>query len=94
MILNYAVHARAALKWFEEKIGLKMLVVALGVHIPIWFSLIFVGVVLVGSVVASLLFARETDSTIHVDLPPDFDLPLLEDAPEDLESADVNQHKI
>jgi 3-oxosteroid 1-dehydrogenase len=27
MILNYAVHARAALKWFEEHIGLKMLVI-------------------------------------------------------------------
>jgi 3-oxosteroid 1-dehydrogenase len=27
MILNYAVNARAALKWFEEKIGLKMLII-------------------------------------------------------------------
>ena len=30
-------------------------VVAVGFHIPIWFSLVFVAVVLVGSVVASLL---------------------------------------
>jgi 3-oxosteroid 1-dehydrogenase len=27
MMLNYAVNARAALKWFEEKIGLRMLVI-------------------------------------------------------------------
>ena len=74
-------------------IGLKMLVVALGIHIPIWVSLVFVGVVLLGSVAASLLFAKENDSTIHVDLPPDFDLPLSEDAPEDLESAESNQEK-
>jgi len=74
-------------------IGLKMLVVALGIHIPIWVSLVFVGVVLLGSVAASLLFAKETDSTIHVDLPPDFDLPLSENAPEDLESAEINQEK-
>jgi tellurite resistance protein TerC len=54
-------------------IGVKMLVVAVGLNIPIWFSLVFVAVVLLGSVVASLLIAPETDSTIDVDLPPDFD---------------------
>jgi len=59
-------------------IGAKMLIVAADIHIPIWFSLIFVAVVLVGSVVASLLFAKESETTIHVDLPPDFDLPLGE----------------
>ncbi len=53
-------------------IGLKMLVVAVGVHIPIWFSLVFVAVVLVGSVIASLLFNRDEEATIHVDLPADF----------------------
>ena len=36
-------------------IGIKMLVTAVGFHIPIEFSLIFVALVLVGSVVASLL---------------------------------------
>ena len=54
-------------------IGIKMLVTALGVHIPIWFSLIFVATVLVGSVVASLMFPPETETRIEVDLPPDFD---------------------
>jgi len=60
-------------------IGLKMLLSAVGVIISIKISLIFVALVLVGSVVASLLIAPESDSTIQVDLPPDFDLPLGEE---------------
>lgn len=56
-------------------IGIKMLVVAIGFHIPIWFSLAFVAVVLSGSIIASLLFASEDDPKIEVDLPPDFDSP-------------------
>jgi len=63
-------------------IGVKMLLVAIGFIIPTWVSLVFVAVVLLGSVVASLIFAKESDTTIHVDLPPDFDLPLGEDSPE------------
>jgi len=61
-------------------IGMKMLVVAAGVHIPILFSLGFVALVLLGSVVVSLIFPKEKDTTFHVDLPPDFDLPLGEDS--------------
>ncbi|HET6974847.1 MAG TPA: TerC family protein [Pyrinomonadaceae bacterium] len=60
-------------------IGLKMLLGAVNFLIPIKFSLGFVAVVLVGSVVVSLLFPPENDSTIQVDLPPDFDLPLGEE---------------
>ena len=56
-------------------IGLKMLVGAVGFHIPIMFSLVFVAIVLIGSVVASLVIAHEGERTITVDLPPDFDLP-------------------
>jgi tellurite resistance protein TerC len=56
-------------------IGLKMLVVAVGFQIPILFSLGFVAVVLLGSVAASLLIEPSEESTIQVDLPPDFDLP-------------------
>jgi len=56
-------------------IGLKMLVVAVGFQIPILFSLGFVAVVLLGSVAASLLIEPTEQSTIQVDLPPDFDLP-------------------
>ena len=54
-------------------IGIKMLIVAIGFHIPIWFSLAFVATVLLGSVAASLLFPASEDSKIEVDLPPDFD---------------------
>ncbi|HEU4834123.1 MAG TPA: TerC family protein [Pyrinomonadaceae bacterium] len=54
-------------------IGVKMLVGAFGFHIPIKISLVFVAVVLVGSVVASLVISSEGERTITVDLPPDFD---------------------
>jgi tellurite resistance protein TerC len=54
-------------------IGLKMLAGVAGFHIPIKVSLVFVAVVLVGSVVASLIVAPEGEKTITVDLPPDFD---------------------
>ena len=53
-------------------IGVKMLVTAVGLHIPIWFSLIFVAVVLGGSVVASLLIPPKPDETSKIELPPDF----------------------
>jgi tellurite resistance protein TerC len=53
-------------------IGLKMLVAAVGLVIPIWISLVFVALVLVGSVVASLLIPAKPDTTMKVDLPPDF----------------------
>src|SRR6185503_5238438 len=56
-------------------IGLKMLVGAFGFHISTKISLVFVAVVLVGSVVASLVISHEGEKTITVDLPPDFDLP-------------------
>ena len=59
-------------------IGIKMLVTAIGLHIPIKFSLAFVAIVLAGSVVASLLFPSDEESTLHVDLPVDFDAPTSE----------------
>ncbi|HJT68126.1 MAG TPA: TerC family protein [Pyrinomonadaceae bacterium] len=62
-------------------IGIKMLVVALGFHIPIWFSLAFVALVLLGSVAASLLIPGKPDTTMKVDLPPDYNLPLGEELP-------------
>jgi tellurite resistance protein TerC len=61
-------------------IGAKMLVVAVGIHIPIWISLVFVAVVLLGSVAASLIWAKRAALNIEVDLPADFD-PLFEDEP-------------
>ncbi len=64
-------------------IGVKMLLVAVGIHIPIKLSLVFVALVLAGSVVASLLVAPETEKRIDVDLPPDFDLPFREELEEE-----------
>ena len=60
-------------------IGTKMLVVAVGIHIPIWISLIFVAVVLIGSVIASLIWTKDADLDIEVDLPEDFDSPFEDD---------------
>jgi tellurite resistance protein TerC len=60
-------------------IGTKMLVVAVGVHIPIWFSLVLVAVVLAGSIVASLIWAKRAGLRIEVDLPEDFDCPFDDD---------------
>ena len=61
-------------------IGVKMLLGAISVHIPIQASLVFVALVLVGSVVASLLIPAPDDAPkIDVDLPPDFDFPSVED---------------
>jgi tellurite resistance protein TerC len=74
-------------------IGFKMLVVAVGIKISTRVSLIFVAVVLLGSVVASLLFAKENDRNIHLDLPPDFDLPLSEESPELYEESDEEVFK-
>jgi tellurite resistance protein TerC len=69
-------------------IGLKMLVVAVGFTIPIWVSLVFVAVVLLGSVLLSLIIPAKPDTTMHVDLPPDFMQdadapPTIEDQPEE-----------
>ena len=62
-------------------IGAKMLVVAVGIHIPIWASLTFVGVVLLSSVAASLIWPKECETGIEVDLPEDFDSPFEDDEP-------------
>ena len=63
-------------------IGAKMLVVAVGIHIPIWASLIFVAVVLLGSVAASLIWPKDAEMDIEVDLPEDFDPPFADEEPE------------
>lgn len=55
-------------------IGVKMLLGAISIHIPIQISLVLVALVLAGSVVASLLIPPPEDAPqIDVDLPPDFD---------------------
>jgi tellurite resistance protein TerC len=56
-------------------IGVKMLVVAAGIHIPIGISLAVVAVVLAGSVAASLIWPQKADFDIDIDLPPGFNPP-------------------
>lgn len=68
-------------------IGMKMLVVAVGIHIPIWISLIFVAVVLLSSVAASLLWPKDCEMDIEVDLPEGFDSPFEDDEPTPLEET-------
>jgi hypothetical protein len=63
-------------------IGAKMLVEALHFVIPIWISLIFVALVLLTSVAASLIWAKNADFKIDVDLPEDFDSPFEDDEPQ------------
>ena len=56
-------------------IGIKMLLLAVGVKIPIYFSLAVVALVLASSVIASLLRPKQAETEITVDLPEDFDPP-------------------
>ena len=63
-------------------IGVKMLLGAIDVHVPITISLGVVAVVLTGSVLASLIWPSTPEMRIDVDLPPDFaPAPLDEEAP-------------
>ena len=71
-------------------IGAKMLIVAVHINIPIWISLVFVAVVLLSSVVASLVWAKHADTNIEVDLPEDFDSP-FEDEEVEKENEEIRQ---
>jgi tellurite resistance protein TerC len=75
-------YLRAGLAIVLTFIGVKMLLGAVGIHFKTWISLVVVAVVLLSSVVASLLFGKETESHIHVDLPPDFDASMSEFSPD------------
>ncbi|MGI8734887.1 MAG: TerC family protein [Pyrinomonadaceae bacterium] len=78
-------------------IGMKMLVVAVGIHIPIKASLIFVALVLGGSVAASLLWPKDCETGIEVDLPEDFDSPFEDDdslAPDSLSEAEAKEDPV
>ena len=73
-------------------IGAKMLVVMVNVHIPIWFSLMFVAVVLASSIIASLLWPKDCEMDIDVDLPEGFDAPFEdENSPAPLQRVDGQQ---
>ena len=71
-------------------IGGKMLIEGFHIVIPVWLSLIVVGVVLLASVVASILWPKDAEMDIDVDLPEDFDSP-FEDEEEDEQQEDEQQ---
>ena len=60
-------------------IGVKMLIEALHIEIPVWISLVVVGVVLLCSVIASIIWPKEAEMDIELDLPPDFDAPFADE---------------
>lgn len=76
-------------------IGVKM-IISFTVHIPIWASLIFVAAVLLSSVAASLLWPKDAELDIDVDLPDGFDAPFDEEseAPEQLNSNQLDSGNI
>jgi tellurite resistance protein TerC len=65
-------------------IGVKMLIEAVHFVIPVKISLVVVATVLLASVAASILWPKEAQMDIDVDLPEDFDSP-FEDESEEIE---------
>jgi predicted tellurium resistance membrane protein TerC len=54
-------------------IGVKMLIEGLHIVIPVWISLIVVGSVLLSSVAASLIWPKDAEMDIDVEMPEDFE---------------------
>jgi tellurite resistance protein TerC len=67
-------------------IGIKMLIEGFHIVIPVGLSLVIVATVLLAAVAASILWPREAEMDIDVDLPEDFDSP-YEDEPEESNST-------
>ena len=63
-------------------IGAKMLIEGFHIVIAVWISLAVVATVLLSSVAASILWPKEAEMDIDVDLPEDFDAPFA-DEPEE-----------
>lgn len=72
-------------------IGVKMLIEAFHVVIPVWISLVVVASVLLVSVVASILWPKDAEMNIDVDLPEDFDSPFEDDSEEIEDDSGENQ---
>jgi tellurite resistance protein TerC len=63
-------------------IGVKMLIEVFHIVIPVWISLVVVASVLLVSVAASILWPKNAEMNIDVDLPEDFDSPFDDDSEE------------
>jgi tellurite resistance protein TerC len=63
-------------------IGVKMLIESLHVVIPVWVSLVVVAVVLLTAVLASIVWPKDAEMDIDVEMPEDFDSELDEEPAE------------
>jgi len=63
-------------------IGVKMLIEVFHIVIPVWISLVVVATVLLVSVAASILWPKDAEMDIDIDLPEDFDSPFEDDSEE------------
>jgi len=63
-------------------IGVKMLIEVFHIVIPVWISLVVVATVLLVSVAASILWPKDAEMNIEIDLPEDFDSPFEDDSEE------------
>jgi tellurite resistance protein TerC len=64
-------------------IGVKMLIEVFHIIIPVWISLVVVATVLFAAVIASIMWPKDAETHIEVDLPEDFDSPFEDDEDED-----------
>jgi hypothetical protein len=67
-----------------------MLIEVFHIVIPVWISLVVVATVLLVSVAASILWPKDAEMDIDVDLPEDFDSP-FEDDSEDEDDPEEKQ---
>jgi tellurite resistance protein TerC len=74
-------------------IGVKMLIEAFHLVIPVWISLVVVATVLLASVAASILWPKEAEMDIDVDLPEDFDSPFEDESDESQGESTENSDK-
>jgi len=74
-------------------IGVKMLIEAFHLVIPVWISLVVVATVLLASVAASILWPKEAEMDIDVDLPEDFDSPFEDESEESQDKSEESSDK-
>ena len=72
-------------------IGVKMLIEVFHFVIPVWISLVVVATVLLVSVAASILWPKDAEMNIDVDLPEDFDSPFEDDSDEKDDGSEEKQ---
>jgi len=69
-------------------IGVKMLIEVFHLVIPVWISLVVVATVLFASVIASIIWPKDAELVIDLELPADFDSPFEADDADDQDEAE------